>query len=59
LHRSQRAELPHWAPTSSIWRKTSFQDTDEHNALWVNTALSTDRISSTSDCASGFDASAS
>ena len=25
-HRSVRAELPHTAPTSSIWRRSVFQD---------------------------------
>ena len=23
LHRSQRAELPHWAPTSGVWRQSA------------------------------------
>jgi TPR repeat protein len=27
-HRSQRAELPHWAPTSGVWRKSAGLDED-------------------------------
>jgi len=25
-HRSQRAELPHWAPTSGVWRQSARLD---------------------------------
>lgn len=37
-HRSQRALLMHWAPTSSIWRETSRQDKDEQHVPWEENA---------------------
>ena len=32
-HRSQRAELPHWAPSLSVWRQSA--DLDEGVRVWA------------------------
>ena len=36
-HRSQRAELPHWAPTLGIWRKSAVQAKDARRERWEAT----------------------